>query len=329
MATIKEIAERANVSMTTVSRVLNYDDTLSVPAETKKRVFEAAEELSYVGQKKKRAKKRMNIGILYSYSLEEELEDPYYLAIRLSIEKKLMLENISAVRLDSKEKTKGLHGLLCLGIFSQEKIEEIRALEIPCIFVDSSPNDDLFDSVVIDFVKSTRKVLDHILSSGHTKIGFIGGTDSILGEAQARDLRQDVFEKYLTGKGLYLEEFVKIGSYTPSDGYRLSKEMLSQKERPTAIFLANDSMAVGCYKAASDLGLKIPEDISVVGFNDISAAQYMLPPLTTIRLYTEFMGEMAVDVLKERITSGRKIALKITIPTELVVRESTAKISQP
>lgn len=325
MATIKEIAELANVSITTVSRVLNYDDTLNVPAETKKRVFEAAEELSYVGHKKKRAKKRMTIGILYSYSLEEELEDPYYLAIRLSIEKKLKMENVTMVRVDTTGKTVGLDGILCLGIFTTEKIMEVKALGIPCVFVDSSPEEDIFDAVVIDFVKSTKKVLDHILSLGHEKIGFIGGADSILGEARSRDLRQEVFEKYLTEKGVFEESFVKIGSYTPADGYRLSKEMLSLKNRPTALFLANDSMAVGCYKAANDLGLKIPEDISVVGFNDISAAQYMMPPLTTIKLYTEFMGEISVDVLKERIASGRKIPLKITIPTELVIRESTSK----
>ena len=326
MATIKDIAELANVSITTVSRVLNYDETLSVPAETKKRVFEAAEELSYVTSTKKKSKKRMKVGIYYSYSLEEELEDPYYLSIRLSIEKKLNREDMNITRIRSVEKRedmKSLDGILCLGVFRKEEIGKIEESGIPCVFVDSNPNDDVFDSVVIDFVKSTKKVLNHIRELGHTRIGFIGGTDSEVGDVRARDLRQDVYESVMKENSLFRDDYVKIGGYTPTDGYRLSKEILSMKDRPTALFVANDSMAVGCYKAASDLGLKIPDDLSIVGFNDISTAQYMMPPLTTIKLYTEFMGETAVDLIKERITSGRSICKRITIPTKLIVREST------
>lgn len=331
MATIKDIAELANVSITTVSRVLNYDETLSVPTETKKRVFEAAEELSYVTSIKKRSKKRMKVGIYYSYSLEEELEDPYYLSIRLSVEKKLTREDMNITRIHSMEKKedlKGLDGILCLGMFKKEEIRKIEESGIPCVFVDSSPNEDVFDSVVIDFVKSTKKVLDYLMELGHTQIGFIGGTDSDVGDVQTRDLRQDVYESFMKEKNLFRNDYVKIGGYTPTDGYRLSKEILSMKDRPTALFVANDSMAVGCYKAANDQGLKIPDDLSIVGFNDISTAQYMMPPLTTTKLYTEFMGETAVELIKERIATGRAICMRITIPTKLILRESTKKLSK-
>ncbi len=85
-------------------------------------------------------------------------------------------------------------------------------------------------------------------------------------------------------------------------------------------------MAVGCYKAAYELGISIPKDISIIGFNDIPTAKYMIPPLTTVRLYMEFMGEYAVRMLEERILSGREISVKVTVPTKLYVRDSVGKV---
>ena len=84
-------------------------------------------------------------------------------------------------------------------------------------------------------------------------------------------------------------------------------------------------MAVGCYKAAYELGISIPKDISIIGFNDIPTAKYMIPPLTTVRLYMEFMGEYAVRMLEERILSGREISVKVTVPTRLYVRDSVGR----
>ena len=101
--------------------------------------------------------------------------------------------------------------------------------------------------------------------------------------------------------------------------------MLSQNEKPTALFVANDSIAIGCYKAAYELGVKIPKDLSIVGFNDVSSAQYMFPPLTTVKLYTEIMGESAVDLLLERVATKREICKTITIHTKLIERDSATK----
>jgi LacI family transcriptional regulator len=100
--------------------------------------------------------------------------------------------------------------------------------------------------------------------------------------------------------------------------------MLTSEIKPTAVFVANDTIAVGCYKAAYELGVKIPDDLSIVGFNDVATAQYMVPPLTTVKLYTEIMGETAVDLLVERLSSKREVSKKITINTKLIVRESAS-----
>jgi LacI family transcriptional regulator len=329
MATIKDIAELANVSMTTVSRVLNHDETLNVTAETRQRIFEAAEELEYVFAAKKKSKSKLKVGVYYSYSLEEELIDTYYLSIRVALEKKLKENGIEAQKLtrdESQRTIDKINGLICLGTFKKDDIELIKRYDKPCVFIDSCPDDSYFDSVVIDFTSATKKALNYLIDLGHQKIGFIGGTETDLYGNRLKDLRQEVFEKYIQENGIFNEDFVKVGGYNPKDGYVLLKELLSsEKDRPTALFVGNDSIAIGCYKAAHELGVKIPEELSIVGFNDVSSAQYMVPPLTTIKLYTEIMGETAVELLLEKLDTKRKVCKKVTISTNLIERESATR----
>jgi len=119
---------------------------------------------------------------------------------------------------------------------------------------------------------------------------------------------------------------VRVGKFTPEDGYVLCREILEGKEKPTAIFANNDSLAVGCYRAVSEKGLRIPEDVSIVGYNDIAVANYLVPPLTTVRLHMELLGEEAVRLLRERITSSREIGLKVIVPAKLIVRGSADRV---
>ncbi|WP_203249155.1 LacI family DNA-binding transcriptional regulator [Sporosarcina beigongshangi] len=332
MATIKDIADLAQVSMATVSRVLNYDETLNVTPETRRRVFEAAEELNYViTAKQKKVKKKGNIGLYYSYSLEEELVDTYYLSIRVALEKQLKsmrMEYSKITKEDTKKSLSKLDGIICLGTFKKADIELIKSFDKPSVFVDANPDENHFDAVVINFNSATKNALNYLVDLGHENIGFIGGIETDMFGNRFKDLRQDVFEAYLKEKGIFKEEFVKIGGYNPKDGYQILKEMLNQNEKPTALFVANDSIAIGCYKAAYELGVKIPEDLSIVGFNDVSSAQYMVPPLTTVKLYTEIMGESAVDLLLERIATKREICKKITIHTKLIERGSATKVKE-
>lgn len=106
------------------------------------------------------------------------------------------------------------------------------------------------------------------------------------------------------------------------------KELLIEEKRPTAIFAANDSLAVGCYRAIQESGLRIPEDISVVGFNDISMAKYLTPPLTTIHVHMNFMGRKAVKMLAELIQQERSVNIHVSVATDLVIRESVSRIER-
>jgi LacI family transcriptional regulator len=101
---------------------------------------------------------------------------------------------------------------------------------------------------------------------------------------------------------------------------------MTQKERPTAVFIANDSMAVGCYKAAHELGLRIPEDISLIGFNDLASAEFLIPALTTIHLPIDYLVEVATTLLKRSIEKPLPYPVKVVIPPQLIERESISKI---
>lgn len=330
MATIKEIAEMAGVSAATVSRVLNFDDTLNVQDETKQRVFEAAERLEYQMRNKKKHKKKLKLGMISSYSLEEELEDTFYLSVRIAIERKIEEEGFKRFSVgieDSVESTSNLDGLICLGTFSESMVNKVKAFHKPTVFVDALGDLDLFDSVVTDLEHSVKKVLCYFLQEGHKRIAFIGGRDVDADGKEVVDLRIPIFRSYMEERGLLNEEYIKIGGYTPKHGYRLGKELLTMEEKPSAIFTANDSLAVGCYKAIQEAGLSIPKDISVIGFNDISIAKYLIPPLTTVHIYMDFMGSQAVSILAERIYSGREISMHISIPTKLMVRGSVSRWS--
>lgn len=325
MATIKEIAEKAKVSITTVSRVLNYDETLNVQDETRQRIFEIAEQMDYKIKDKKRKKRKLKIGVLYSYSLEEELEDTYYLSVRVAIEKKINEEGYKKFRINSKmekEELPHLDGIICLGTFSHSMIEKVKTYQKPTIFVDAVADTDIFDSIIHDIKTSVVKVMDYLMEQGHRKIAFIGGYEVDSDGKAVEDSRNTTYEEYMRSKELFKEEYIKLSGYAPKDGYNRMRELLELADRPTAVFVANDSLAIGCYKAINEKGLLIPKDISIIGYNDISAAKYLVPPLTTIRLHMEFMGERAVDILAERILTEREIPVQTWIPSQLIIRES-------
>ena len=330
MATIRDIAERAQVSISTVSRVLNYDETLSVNAATKKRIFEIAEELEYRGKNQKKRKRRLSLLLINYYSLEGEVEDPYYLSVRIAIERRAAELGYRLVSISEKDefRVSGMDGVICLGTFGTEELKRIDELERPTIFVDSNPNYDKYDSIVFDLRRETRRILDYLWEKGHRRIGFIGGNDmegpGTFAETDKRTLEYRAFMEEKKEEGVSYE---RIGAFTSRMGFRLMNELMALPEPPTAVFVANDSLAVGCLNAISRAGKRCPEDFSIMGFNDIPTAKYMVPPLTTMRLYMDFMGERAVDLLSDRILTKRELPVQVTLPAKLMIRESVKDLT--
>lgn len=336
MATIKDIAKLTQVSSSTVSRVLNYDNTLSVTDDTRRKIFEVAEELDYKTpkQRNRNTEKRIKIGIIHWYSQQEELEDPYYYSIRKGVEQECTNKNIEITTIfknnDSYSSTelKELSGVIAIGKFSNEDIEEFSLCYPNIVFADSCPNEKIYDSVVIDFKRAVLEVLEHLLSLDYETIGFIGGREYI-GEDQEpiEDGRILTYNRFMKDKGLYDIDNIYLGRFIAEDGYKLMKGAILKGNLPKAFFIANDSMAIGAIKALYESDISIPKDISIISFNDIPTAKYIVPPLSTVRVHTEFMGATAVGLLLERINENREIAKKVVIPTELIIRESCKKKS--
>ncbi|WP_234124929.1 LacI family DNA-binding transcriptional regulator [Clostridium hydrogenum] len=328
MATIKDIAEKAGVSISTVSRVLNYDPTLSTSNETKKKIFEVAEELSY---DKHISKKKSNnrIAVIKWYTEEEELNDLYYLSIRLGIENKCKQFNYGIVTYTHDNideiKNENIQNIIVVGKFSKNQIEKFVNKDSNVIFVDYSPNENLFDSVVTNFELASKNVIDYFIEKGHKNIGYIGGTEYFNDKSDyVEDVRGKTFESYLKELDLWNEKNVYMGNFSVDDGYNLMKRAISElkEDLPTAFFVASDAMAIGALRALAETGIKVPNRVNIIGVNDVSVAQYLNPPLSSVKVYTENMGETAVELLVERI-NGRTVAKKVSLSTKLVIRNSS------
>lgn len=327
MATIRDIAKKAGVSPATVSRVLNYDSSLSVTDETKKRIFEVAEELSYrIKSYKKYCGQK--IAVVHWYTEKEELNDLYYLSIRLGIEKRCKELEIDADVYfygNIKDiKPKEIKGIIAVGKFSDKQIKELEAINNRIVFVDYNPDEEKFDAVVVDFEKATKKVINYFIKLGHTEIGFIGGREILKGEkSPIVDLREKTFYLYMKEKELFNEDFIYIGSFSVDDGFNLMKRAIEElgDRLPSAFFVSSDVLAIGCLRALNDAKIEIPTRVSLIGLNDITISKYTYPSLSTIRVYTEEMGKTAVNTLIERL-EGRTITKSICISTKLVVRKS-------
>ncbi|WP_130806385.1 LacI family DNA-binding transcriptional regulator [Senegalia massiliensis] len=331
MATIKDIADIAGVSSATVSRVLNYDKSISVADETRERIFAAAEKLNYKPpkQRKSNTSKKIRIGVIHWYSQKEELEDIYYLSIRKGIEEECSFNNIEVVTVFKNENDyalseyQNLSGIIPIGKFSLEEVKRFRDFTDNIVFVDYCPDEDMFDSVVVDFKRAVLKVLNFISKKGFKNIGFIGANEYV-GERlePLEDERQKTYVNFMKKKGLYNEENIYIGKFSCEDGYRLMKKAISKGNLPSAFFIASDTIAIGAMRALFEANIRIPQDICIIGVDDIPTAKFLSPPLSTIKIHTELMGSTAVGLLVERIEHNRKIPKKVIIPTKFIRRKS-------
>lgn len=329
MATLKDIADKVGVSTSTVSRVLNYDPTLSVGEETKKRIFETAEELEYKNHRKKTTNKKAKLAIVNWYTQEEELNDLYYMSIRLGAEKKAQEMGYETIRVYHREEEKmenDLSGILAMGKFSNAQVEKLQEKAPYLCFVDYLPESSQSDTVLVDFKQAMHKSLDYLIQCGHEKIGFIAGEESYSdGTGTWVDPRTKIVKRYLKKKGLYNENFFFQGTFRVDAGQENMQKAidLSDKDHfPTAFIAANDAIAIGCLKALHENDLHVPKDVSIIGFNDISTAKYITPALTTVKVYTEEMGKSGIQLLHERIQEGREVSKKVILSTKLIKRDS-------
>lgn len=337
MATLREIAEKVGVSLATVSRVLNGDSGILVSDDTKAQILKVANELDYKTAKQKKGKiinkKIAIIGIVEMYDVVKQLQDPYYLLLKNIVEKKAFENNIRLVKLFKQEneyellEDVKLEGIIAIGKFTEEEVMTLAEITPKIVFIDSAPNDELYDSVKVNYKLGVKQGLDYFMELGHEKIGFIGEKHTLDdNKILSLDNRYKFFCEYMKSKNKFNSEYIINSEMNADGGYKaIIDSMNNKKIMPTAFFTANDAIASGVIKALKENQIKVPEDISIIGFNDTIISQYTSPPLTAIRVHIEHLAEVAVELMIERL-KNRSYAKKVIIPSEFILRNSVRRI---
>ena len=332
MVTLKEIAKAVGVSTATVSRVLNFDQTLSVAPKKRQAIIETAEALNY---ETPRSRNRANqqglskMALVHFLRPEQELIDPYYVGVRLGIESRcqaLKIETVKVYHTDLMPDAallQGASGVIAIGRHDDDEIAWLTRHSRNVVFADFAPTTDEIDSVESDLRLATRKLLQALTQMGYAVSPLPAGSMSTMASSgRIPEKRCQAYMEWMKEAGLFDERLCLTEANTEESGYRLTRRLLSEPNRPDALITANDNMAVGAYRAIHELGLNIPDEIAVASFNDISVAQFLNPPLTTVRLPAEEIGETAVELLLERV-GGRELAKGITLASQMIWRAST------
>jgi DNA-binding LacI/PurR family transcriptional regulator len=328
---IGEIARRASVSTATVSRTLNQSG--AVRPETARKVWRAAAELNYYPNSHARAlvsgRSRL-LGLIVS-----DITNPFFPELIHSFETLATQHQYDLILTSTDYQTARMTGCLRrmlerkvdgVAIMTSEMdvglIKELSRRGVPLVFMDVGQVGPRMSHVLIDYANGTRQAVDHLVELGHKRLAFISGP---LDLHSARTRRQAFLDGMRAHRLKTEPRLVREGTHTADGGQRAMGLLLRGAVRPSAVVCSNDWTAIGALHAIDAAGLRVPEDISIVGFDDIPLASYMKPPLTTVRMSAGDVGSTAFDALF-RLIGGERLEGDIyQVPTSLVVRGSTAR----
>lgn len=336
MKTMRDVAERANVSATTVSMVLNgrQPKNGAISEETRERVLLAAKELGYrrnalvqaVISGQNRALGFLASGVEQEFMARvitgvlDETEAAGYSLQILRLTDQSLSQSVIDKCLEMR-----LAGIVTVDLdlaALDYLMDEMRPLNVPVAFLDTSYSREWGIRVATDDAPGCRQLMEHLVGLGHQRIGFIGGDP---GRGMAL-IRENAYRTAMAEFGLKIPEgYIGCGDWSSPGGERAAAEMLRLKNRPTAIFCANDHMALGAQRAARQLGLAMPRDLSIAGFADLSVASLGDPFLTTVSQPVEELGRTAARLVMAKLRQPEiEVVEEVLLPTRLVVRESTA-----
>lgn len=330
--TIKDIAKMAGVSPATVSKTINNYHGIS--ESTKKKVTDIINQTGYqpnFSAKSLATKKSNLIGLIYAGKINVEFTHPFFVEVVTAFKKNMGLlgydilmfsnENLSQDNGSYLARCKHFQVDGCVIITGEEIEDSIYDLvnsEIPCIGIDLVLEGHHSSYVMTDNIALSSKVIQHLYLNSIRKIGFIGGQK----DSEVTKLRERGYLQAMNQFGLEVEkDWVKYGDYYEDSGYSAMKEILEAPLYPEAVFAASDMMAFGALRAIKEAGLSVPEDIRLVGCDDIDACRYSSPMLSTVKQDKERLGKMAAYMLNDLI-NGKSALKPVFIDSELVVRES-------
>ena len=329
---IKEIARLAKVSTATVSRAINR--VPSVDPQLAKRVWKVVDELGYYPNTQARAlvsgKSRI-FGLVVS-----EITNPFFPEIVQTFEE-LAVQNDYEILLtstvhDSKRMKSSVRRMIerrvegvAILTFGMEEslLDDLRLRKVPLVFVDVGPDAPRVSNIGIDYQHGVRQAVQHLAALRHTNVAFVAGPTNF----RTAIARKEAFCQSMNEIGLEVpSEMVVAGDHSLEGGMRALGELMRLRTPPTAVVCSNDMTAIGVMREAYDLGIRIPEHLSVVGFDDIRLSAFITPPLTTVRMSQTDLARIAFqalmnDVAEEAENPARK---EYTLSTSLILRRSTS-----
>ena len=328
MITIKEIAQQAGFSPSTVSRLLSNDPSLSVSPETKQKILNTALSLGYERKYIKTIIEK--IALLFWITEIEELEDIYFKDMRLKIEKYANENNMELVTIKKESGIskipKDINGFIAIGSFSEKEISKLLKITKNGVFIDSNPAPDYYDSVQPNTPLITKKAIDYFIKNGHSNIGFIGGTfHNPNTDLEEKDIREISFRYYMQKLGYLNEDNIFIEpNFSVDSGYKSAKKAIEnlKDKLPTAFFVASDPIAIGVLQALNEYNIPVPSRVSVISINNIDVSKYVSPPLSTFNIDINELCKTAINLLSERIIEDRKLQKTIYLNCELIIRKS-------
>lgn len=330
--TIRDVARAANVGQATVSRVLNSSGY--VKPETRERVLQAAKELGFTPNQVARSlvrKRTATVGLVIP-----DITNPFFPAVTRGVEDAASEAGFTVFLCNTdndpvmeaqdvkKLRERMVDGLIFVGTTDRHDLVETLITEgVPVVITDRQLVDLDVDTVLVDNALGALAACRHLVELGHTRIAHAAGHSlTRTGRDRCAGYRMALEEAGLP----YDEALVASGDFTLQSGYRVAQILLGRSPRPTAIFAANDLMAMGVLRAVFEAGLSVPDDLSVVGFDDIQLAGLVKPGLTTVRQPAYEMGRTAMNMLLERITgSAMDGGRNHTFQPELVLRGTTRR----
>ncbi len=333
MATIRDVAKEAGCSIAAVSRVLSGDAEFKVTEETRKRINEAAAKLGY--KIPVRPLKREKIGCILSITAEK-YSDPFFMDILSAIEKECERRNYSLASIRTYSELTNpvafqefleldLNAVILMEHVPEDLLIRLKERIPIIIFIDNDYNDYRFHSVGFDHKIADTMVMNCLLERGYKRIGLISG--STTEESLMESVRVHAYKHCLKKAGIeYDPSLIRDCLWDKLLCRKQTLELINMEDPPDAIFAGSDSLAEAVLSALFEMGLSCPGDVGVIGFNNLSSVNFMIPRLTTISVPTACLGEEAVRLISEIFETPDYPVRKVLFPTELKIRDSLREV---
>ncbi len=329
--TLNDIAEKAGVSVSTVSRVLNKKgEKHRIGKDTRERILKTARELAYRPNQLARGlrlKKTNTLGLI-----APDVSNPFFAFIIKRVQSIAHGLGYSLIVCNTDENLN--QEIDHLNLLSRSRVDGLVAMPvgqsythfaewhergIPLVLLDRCFDEASVNSVVVDNRNGSKEAVEHLIGFGHQRIAFIQGLPNTL----TNTMRLQGYREALEAHGIPYDESLVVGrDFRQENGYMETKLLLSRVNRPTALFATSDTITLGALQAIYEENLLIPEDISLIMFDDVDYAPYLRCPLTAVRQPKEMMGELGVKLLIEEIKGGQQGGKRIMLKTKLVRRQS-------